>query len=74
MKGETNFSEKYWGQVTRDYGYSASKLRDVSKEYIFVEARRLSKHMTSHHDRDESSHTQVAEPPSGHRAWLADII
>ncbi len=70
MKGETNFSEKFWGQVTRDYGYSASKLRDVSKEYIFVEARRLSKDMTSHHDRDD---TQVAGP-SGHRARLADII
>ena len=74
MKGETNFSEKYWGQVTRDYGVSANELKDVSKEYIFLEARRLSKLMASHHDRDESSHTPVAESSLGFRAKLADIV
>jgi hypothetical protein len=57
VKGETDFSEKYWGQVTHNYGVLANELQHVSKEYIFVEARRLSKFMASHHDRDESSHT-----------------
>ena len=74
IKGETNFSEKYWGQVTHNYGYLANKFKDVSKEYIFVEARRLSQHITSHHDRDESSHTQVVESSLGHHVRLADIV
>jgi hypothetical protein len=74
VKGETNFSEKYWGQVTHDYGVSANELQRVSKEYIFVEARCLSKFMALHHDRDESSHTPVAESSLGFRAKLADIV
>jgi hypothetical protein len=75
VKGETNFSEKCWGQVTRDYGVSVhTKLQDVSKEYIFREAKRLSKLITSRHDRDESSHTPVAESSLGFRAMLADIV
>jgi hypothetical protein len=71
VKGETNFSEKLWGQPTRDYGYLISnQLRNESKEYIFAEARRLSKVIILH-DRDETS---VAEPALGRLAMLVDII
>jgi hypothetical protein len=56
----------------RDYAYLISNtLQDQSKEYIFAEARRLSKRVTLHHDRDET-----AEPSEylGRRAMLVDII
>jgi hypothetical protein len=70
-KGETNFSEKLWGQPTRDYAYLISNnLLDESKEFIFAEARRLSKVIILH-DRDETS---VAEPALGRLAMLVDII
>ena len=70
-KGETNFSEKHWGQPTRDYGYLISnQLQEESKEYIFAEARRLSKVIISR-DIDE---TPVAEPFLGRHTMLVDII
>ena len=66
--------KKLFTATHRDYGVLANELQRVSKEYIFVEARRLSKFMASHHDRDESSHTPVAESSLGFRAKLADIV
>ena len=71
VKGETNFSEKLWGQPTCDYAYLISNnLLDESKEYIFVEARHLSKVIILH-DRDETS---VMELTLGHLMILIDII
>jgi len=73
VKGETNFSEKYWGPITHDYAVAANKLKNTSKEYIFQEARYLSKLISSHH-RDEPSHTPVVGSSLGFRAKLTDIV
>ena len=71
VKGETNFSEKLWDQPTCNYAYLISNsLLDESKEYIFAEARRLSKVIILH-DRDETS---VEEPTLGRLAMLVNII
>ena len=76
VKGQTNFSDKYWGKVMCKYVHSAKNFLKVSKEHIFTEARKFSKDMTSRHDRDQSvasSNAHTKEAPLGHRAVLIDI-
>jgi hypothetical protein len=59
IKGDTNFSDKQWGDVTRDYVHAANKLLKESKEYFFKEARYILKKIAPHHDRDRSDTSQV---------------
>ena len=51
-KGQTNFSNKYWGNVTCEYVHSVNNLLIVSKEHIFKGPRPIGKGMASHHNKE----------------------
>ena len=76
ITGETNFSERNWGKVSHDNVYSAKKLQNVSKSYVFTMAQHLAKNMASHNAEDQlaTSEAQPEEAPFGCRALLVDII
>jgi hypothetical protein len=76
VKGETNFSERNWGNVSRDYLHSAKQIHKESKSYIFTRARHLAKDIVSRHSEDQSA-TSEAQPEKGalgRRALLVDIL
>ena len=76
VRGITNFSDKHWGKITRDYVYSGRNLLKKSKRQLFPEALQISKDMISGRNRDESvmsSKTEVEEVSLGRRALLVDI-
>ena len=76
IKGQTNFSDKCWGNATSDSEYicSANKLLKELKESIFKEARWLGKSMT--HDKEQSvttSTTHTKEASMGCCVALIDV-
>jgi len=76
VKGETNFSERNWGKVSRNYIYSAKhELHTESKNYIFTKARHLAKDMARHsEDQSATSEAQPEKAALGRRALLVDIL
>ena len=63
IMGQTNFSNKCWGNATCEYMCIANNLLKESKENIIKEERQLGKSMT--HDKEQSvmpstTHTEEA--------------
>jgi hypothetical protein len=75
VKGETNFSDKFWGSQSREYASVAKEvLHDESQSFIFHTAKHYSKDMMPYHDEDESATANSQAKPKGRRAMLVDIL
>jgi len=75
VKGETNFSDKFWGSQSWEYAYvEKEELHGKSQSFIFHTIKHYSKDMMPYYDEDKSATANSQAKPKDCCAMFVDLL